>query len=272
MTDPVHDEKATGEASVTVPPQSRQNNLSITRLLGFFRFSWISFLATILVFTIPFALLVYPVDFINLSSKVTGTIVYWLIITVLYFLARLFDGVASHLWQKRVIERDISNLYEQLETGDFFTTLIRINFKYIDKYYLQTQLQANKSYYLSAAAAVVSLLMIVVGIVMLFFPGLLNSNVTPAYITMAAGVLGEFIATVFFYLYNRTVLEMSNYHQKLVLTQNISLALRIADNLGDVTAKAKAQVLLIECLCKDINMHLTMQSNYRRREKKYSHE
>jgi hypothetical protein len=49
---------------------------------------------------------------------------------------------------------------------------------------------------------------------------------------------------------------MGEYHQKLVLTQNISLALKISEELPSaeqVTARSK----LIDYLSKDINLFLT---------------
>lgn len=134
---------------------------------------------------------------------------------------------------------------------DFFTTLVEINFKYIDKYYLQTQVQADNSFYLSRLAAVLSLIIIGAGIVGMFF-GLTS----PAYVTTAAGVIGELFATVFFYLYNRTILKMGQYHQKLVLTQNISLALKITEQLPP-EQKSQAQMTLIKSLTKNINHYLS---------------
>ncbi len=135
----------------------------------------------------------------------------------------------------------------------FSRTLVKINFEYIDKYYLQTQLQADKSFLLCAVAASVSFLVVLGGIVLLF----VRSNVKEAgYIATASGTLGEFIAAVFFYLYNRTISKMGEYHQKLVLTQNISLALKICEELPSaeqVTARSK----LIDYLSKDTNLFLT---------------
>ena len=78
---------------------------------------------------------------------------------------------------------------------------------------------------------------------------------TPAYVTAASGVLGEFIAAVFFYLYNRTVLKMGQYHQKLVITQNVSLALKIAEGLPDAE-RFKAQQELINRLSENVNRYL----------------
>ncbi len=49
---------------------------------------------------------------------------------------------------------------------------------------------------------------------------------------------------------------MSQYHQKLVITQNISLALKITDDL-DKDAKAKCLEILIDRLTTDVNRYLT---------------
>ena len=144
----------------------------------------------------------------------------------------------------------INELQEKLEE-DFFTKLVNINFRYIEKYYLQTQVQAEKSFRLASVAALIALVIIGVGISMMYV-----GKTTPAYVTTAAGVISEFIAAVFFYLYNRTILKMGQYHQKLVLTQNVSLAMKIAEGLPD-TEKAKAQSQLVEALSKDVNQLLS---------------
>jgi hypothetical protein len=143
-------------------------------------------------------------------------------------------------------------LKENLD-DNFFTNLVKINFKYIDQYYLQTQLQADKSFQLCVAAASLSLLVVIAGIVLLY---LRQTATAPGYVATAAGTLGEFIAAVFFYLYNRTITKMGEYHQKLVLTQNISLALKISEELPSaeqVVARSK----LIDYLSKDVNQFLT---------------
>jgi hypothetical protein len=134
---------------------------------------------------------------------------------------------------------------------NFFTKLVQINFKYLDQYYLQTQEQADKSFRLSAFAAISGLVIIVTGVLMMYY-----GKTEPAYVTTAAGVISEFIAAVFFYLYNRTILKMSQYHQKLVLTQNISLALKITDEM-EKDQKGKALELLIDRLTTDVNKYLT---------------
>jgi hypothetical protein len=143
-------------------------------------------------------------------------------------------------------------LQEKLDEN-FFTNLVKINFKYIDKYYLQTQVQANKSFLLSCFAALVSFGVVIAGIVLIYR----NQNQeTAGYVAAGAGCLGQFVSAIFFYLYNETITKMAQYHQKLVLTQNIGLALKITEDLQG-ESKTQAQIKLIETLTFDINRYLT---------------
>ena len=84
--------------------------------------------------------------------------------------------------------------------------------------------------------------------------------VEPSYITCGAGVITEFISAVFFYLYNKTVSSMSKYHNKLVLSHNISTALKVAETLPE-SQQIEAKNLIVSELLKDINTHMTKQDS-----------
>lgn len=185
-------------------------------------------------------------------SPLLATIYYggYFLIRRLFHLVRYRNAtqtpeIASIVQKSEALQEDLDK--------DFFTNLVRINFKYLDKYYLQTQEQGDKSFALSAAAAVVGLMIIVAGIVMA-----LLKQTDPAILTTSAGVLSEFIAAVFFYLYNRTILSMGQYHQKLVITQNIALALKITGDLPKED-RVKSQLVLVEALTRDVNHLLSGQ-------------
>jgi hypothetical protein len=195
----------------------------------------------------------------TLKANLTGLLVPSIVLGVLIY---IFSSVVSTWSSIRALAEGekasavstlrAEELQEKLDEN-FFTNLVKINFKYLDQYYLQTQLQANKSFFLCSIAASVSLTVLLGGIVMLF----LKPNQTQAgYVATAAGTLGEFISAVFFYLYNQTIIKMGEYHQKLVLTQNVSLALKISEGLPDKERWA-AQSKLIEYLSKDVNRFLT---------------
>lgn len=77
----------------------------------------------------------------------------------------------------------------------------------------------------------------------------------PGNIASIAGILIEFITAVFFYIYNKTILKTGEYHKKLVLSQNISLALKTTE---DFQGKEKYELRekIISEITKDINKYL----------------
>lgn len=150
----------------------------------------------------------------------------------------------------RLAQLGAEELKENIEEN-FFTKLVQINFKYLDQYYLQTQEQADKSFRLASFASISGLVIILIGIMMMY-----TNSTQPAYVTTGAGIISQFISAIFFFLYNKTILKMSQYHQKLVITQNISLALKMTDDM-DKESKTKALELIIDRLTTDVNKYLT---------------
>ncbi|WP_300080025.1 hypothetical protein [uncultured Thomasclavelia sp.] len=134
--------------------------------------------------------------------------------------------------------------------NNMYSQSIKMNYRYLDRYYLQTQDQANKGFMITVIIALVGAILIFTGV------GTLYVGITePAYITVATGSITEIISSVFFYLYNRTVTNMGKYHEKLVLSQNVAYALEIVDTLSD-TKKDEAKKELMCELVKDINLYL----------------
>lgn len=133
---------------------------------------------------------------------------------------------------------------------DLFENSIKMSYKYLDQYYLQTREQAQRGFFITMVVSIFGALLIAAGIIAMFL-----GKTAPSYVTCASGIVTEFIATVFFYLYNRTITGMSKYHNKLVLSQNISIALKIADSLPDAEKKVNKSLIISE-LMKDINIHM----------------
>ncbi|MCK4667954.1 hypothetical protein KAU33_14455 [Candidatus Dependentiae bacterium] len=180
-------------------------------------------------------------------SALVGTFMYGYVITLFRFSSQ---GTLRRT-EYKLVQLEAKEVQEKIEES-FFSQLIKINLKYLDQYYLQTQEQSDKSFRLASSASIIGLVIIATGIIMMFL-----EMVKPAYVTTATGVISEFIAAVFFYLYNRTVLKMSQYHQKLVITQNISLALKISEDM-DSDKKAKVQEMIVDRLTSDINKYLSI--------------
>ena len=149
----------------------------------------------------------------------------------------------------RILEHESINVQSAIE-DDIFENSIKMSYKYLDQYYLQTREHAQRGFFVTVCVAVLGAVLIFIGIIAMFF-----EKVEPSYITCASGIITEFIAAIFFYLYNKTVSSMSKYHNKLVLSQNISIALKVADSLP-TEDKVKTKNTIITELLKDINVHL----------------
>ena len=89
---------------------------------------------------------------------------YWIAVLTRPFIRGFLRTIYERRLKTLGVTRSTEELQDKLEEN-FFTNLVKINFKYIDQYYLQTQLQADKSFFLCAAAALVSLVVILSGIV-----------------------------------------------------------------------------------------------------------
>lgn len=182
----------------------------------------------------------------NVSVTLVGSLFVG-IITVL-FMQYLYDTKIGNCEQKLIV-LGIEDAKEEVD-DDIYQNMIKISYKYLDEYYLQTRQQAQNGFVVTMLVSVLGAVIVIIGIGAMLF-----GKTTPAYVTTASGVITEFIAAVFFYLYNKTISSMSDYHNKLVLSQNISIALKIAESIsGEEGEKAKAHIA--EELMKDINMHI----------------
>jgi hypothetical protein len=219
----------------------------------------------------PYLIFVYLIFAVALFwswqlGDITDEYLWWISIAVatiapffaslLYWYVISFQRMQQQIVNATISAKEVAEKADKLQDSlgdDFVTNLVKINFKYIDKYYLQTQQQADRSFSLSLWVSVIGFIIIAAGIVLLFITG-----GPAAYVATGSGILGEFIAAIFFYLYNKTILSMGDYHRKLVITQNIALALKISEGLPG-SKKADSQVLLVKSLTEDVNHLLTLE-------------
>lgn len=153
-------------------------------------------------------------------------------------------------WYKsRLIYFGIEDAKENVDE-DIYQNLIKISYKYLDEYYLQTRQQAQKGFWVTVSVSIIGAIIVAIGIGTMFL-----GRTTPAYVTTASGVITEFIAAIFFYLYNKTISSMSDYHNKLVLSQNVSIALKITESMSKEQGE-KVKEHIVEELMKDINTYI----------------
>jgi len=114
--------------------------------------------------------------------------------------------------------------------GEYFGNLVRINVDNLSDYYTQVRVHTNNSFWASVAAGGLGFLLIVAGLTVGFVRGDAQSI---SLVATASGVAVEFISGVFFYLYNRTVRQLKDYHDSLLDVQNILMSFRIVEQAGE---------------------------------------
>lgn len=184
------------------------------------------------------------------TYKIIGLVGVTILVMILaYIYAYCYLDMQENSIRRRMLEYETGDIQESVQ-NDVFENSIKMSYKYLDQYYLQIRDQAQKGFFVTVCVSVFGAILIGVGIVLMFM-----DITNPSYITCASGVITEFIATIFFYMYNKTVTSMSKYHNKLVLSHNISIALKVADTLPEED-KVKSKNLIISELLKDMNSHL----------------
>ncbi|MBN8568979.1 MAG: hypothetical protein J0M18_05070 [Ignavibacteria bacterium] len=123
----------------------------------------------------------------------------------------------------------IKSLEKASSEEEYFNKLINVNLSNMESYYLLVKLQTTKSFRITVFGIIVGFLILISGIVIKSY----IKDVGTGDLTIISGVLIEFISAGFFYLYNRTVLQLNIYHDKLVAVQDTMLALRVAQSIKD---------------------------------------
>ena len=137
------------------------------------------------------------------------------------------DGLAA---RKRILSRLMPSSPDPSQAEpSYFDRLVGINVENLAAYYTLVKVHTDKSFVVATAAGVVGFALVATGLAF----GYLAADSSPhmAYVSSGAGVLTEFIAGVFFYLYNRTVRQLKEYHDSLLAVQNILLSFKLVGDL-----------------------------------------
>ncbi len=215
-----------------------------SKLLLFFCLLISAFLSLMVVFSYYQSYETFDVATIVFSIGFSFAIGFFMI----FYIKFMFEMKENSI-RRKISEIDAVYTQKDVEE-DVFENSIKMSYKYLDQYYLQTKEQAQRGFVVTVGVAIFGAILIGGGIIAMFF-GATN----PSYITCASGVITEFIAAVFFYLYNKTISSMSKYHNKLVLSQSISIALKVSESLSEGD-KVETKKLIVSELMKDINSHL----------------
>lgn len=117
---------------------------------------------------------------------------------------------------------------------DYFRNLVTINVTNLREYYYLVKTHTNASFRTALGFGMVGFTLVGTGIALGY-----EKETKIAMVASIAGVLTEFISSVFFYLYNRTVRQLKEYHDSLLDVQDVLLALKVLGSLQDPATKSE---------------------------------
>jgi len=141
----------------------------------------------------------------------------------------------------RPIENDVAPTY--------FDRLVDINVSNLSDYYRMVKEHTDKSFLASISAGCIGFTLIITGLI-IGFTDFENSK-SIAFLSAGSGVIVEFISGVFFYLYNKTTLQLKGYHDSLVNIQNVLLSFKIIEDTTDSSTKLEMTKSMIAALNKN---------------------
>jgi hypothetical protein len=180
-------------------------------------------------------------------------------IAVILWIAGLFFGLAilGTDLNKSKAEIDgnesIKNVFLGLpepstDTDRYFEKLVKINVENLAAYYTLVKVHTSQSFRVSLIVGILGFILLILGLALGFqFEQYRNIS----FIASGAGIIIEFISGVLFFLYNKTVIQLKDYHDSLIDVQNVLLSFKLIENTQDEKLKAEMIGKMIEYLVKN---------------------
>lgn len=144
---------------------------------------------------------------------------------------------------------DYAKKLESASGADMFKYLLLINVAAIEKYVAQTRIQAQISFRLCKRVALWSFVLIAAGVALAIYSTIWgNKELGAAKLSALSGVITQFIAGVFFYLYNRTLQQFNLFGEKVSSAQRVAISLLANAAIGDIGKRDASTVELIQAL------------------------
>jgi TRADD-N domain-containing protein len=123
-------------------------------------------------------------------------------------------------------------IVENAKGDEIFKGLLLVNIAASEEYTDLTRLQAEKSFNWSITVALIGFVLVASSIGVAIYSQMTNAqiNINITYLTGIAGIITEFISGIFFYLYNKTLQQVDEFHGTLEAAQKTAVCL-VLDSL-----------------------------------------
>jgi len=164
--------------------------------------------------------------------------------------AKLFASQAEEATKEK---KNYTDKLEEAEGDDIFKYLLLISVASLESYVAQTRLQAEQSFRWSKLVAVIGFVIIAIGVAIAIITSVGGTiRIEAAYLASLSGVIVEFVAGVFFYLYNRTLQQINLFHRRLADSQQLAISLMANSLIGDDTRRDEARAEVVRELARSV--------------------
>jgi len=144
---------------------------------------------------------------------------------------------------------DYAAKLESATGSDTFKYLLLINVAAIEKYVAQTRIQAQISFRLCKRVALWSFVLIAAGVALAIYSSIWGDKaLDAAKLSALSGIITQFVAAVFFYLYNRTLQQFNLFGEKVAAAERIAISLLANASITDAAERDASTAELIKAL------------------------
>jgi hypothetical protein len=172
-----------------------------------------------------------------------GAIPFMLFVSALRALVPIADTELAPIRKER---EEIRDRIKEREP-DIFDT-IQLNLNQLSEYYTINKSQARNSFTASMTAIVIGFITIIFGIWIFYFGA--QPNLT--YLSVAGGILAQFIGGAYFYLYNKSLAQLNFFFERLTTVQDTMLSIKLCDQILEAPVKMKVlEQLIFQIITRD---------------------
>ena len=156
------------------------------------------------------------------------------------------------------IKEEIENVVKDIQNQpdyDVFKLLYK-NVRESTEYYIISKRQANKSFILATVSCVLGVFIYICGFLIVAF---LDKNIT--ILTTISGTVVELIAGLSFWMYNKSLKQLNEYHRRLSSTEKYLTAIQMADKLKSSEKNWMYRFIIEKVMLADPDNYMLKQNN-----------
>lgn len=153
----------------------------------------------------------------------------------------------AELDQLRGQREKLQDKISSKEQADIFD-VIQLSLSQVTEYYTINKSQARKSFDFSVFAVFVGLTTIIGGIWLIYSRNPSSSKASVGTISAVSGLLLQFLGGANFYIYNKSLVQMNYFYDRLMQMQDTMLSIKVGEQIQNAEARDRVKERIVSGL------------------------